>query len=123
MKKRKRTVIIKRRRFAAFLAILLILTCCGFSSVKNHTARADEFQYILVHVKPGDTLWSIAKNNNFGKKNTRSLVYDIKNIISFTAVLSMPEMNLLSRYKHGFIFHHYVYVQKSIAQGKISLAQ
>ncbi len=78
MKKRKRTVIIKRRRFAAFLAILLILTCCGFSSVKNHTAQADEFQYILVHVKPGDTLWSIAKNNNFGKKNTRSLVYDIK---------------------------------------------
>lgn len=78
MKKRKKTVIVNKRRFTAFLTMLLILTCCGFSSVRNHAASAEDMQYILVHVKPGDTLWSIAKSNNSGKKNTRSLVYDIQ---------------------------------------------
>lgn len=78
MRKTKKTVIVNKRRFAAFVAIMLILTCCGFSSIRSRCASANEFQYILVHVKPGDTLWSIAKDNNYGSKNTRSLVYDIK---------------------------------------------
>lgn len=78
MKKRKKTVIVNKRRFVTFLTLTLILTCCGFSSVKNHVSCAEDTQYILVRVKPGDTLWSIAQSNNSGKKNTRSLVYDIQ---------------------------------------------
>lgn len=78
MKKRKKTVIVNKRRFAAFLATMLILTCCGFSSVKNHVTSAEDAQYILVHVKPGDTLWSIALDNNSGNKSIRSFVHDIQ---------------------------------------------
>lgn len=78
MNKKKKTVIVNKRRFVTFLTIMLMFTCCGFSSVRKHTTSADSTNYILIHVQPGDTLWSIARSNSYGNKNTRSLVHEIK---------------------------------------------
>ena len=76
-KSRKRTVIVNKRRFTAFLAVLLILSCCGFSSVKRSLAR-NATEVISVFVTPGDTLWSIAASNNPGNKDIRKVVNGIK---------------------------------------------
>lgn len=76
--KKKRTVITNKRRFTAFLTAVLILTCCGFSSVKNHVSGSSAAELISVFVTPGDTLWNIAAQNNPGNKDIRTLVHEIK---------------------------------------------
>ncbi len=79
MKKKKRTVIKNKRRFTAFVMFVIILTCCGFSSVKNHV-KGEDVATVSVYVTPGDTLWQIAKENNPENKDIRRLVYEIKEL-------------------------------------------
>ena len=76
-KRRKKTVVVNRRRFTAFLTVLLILTCCGFSSVKKGMNKNIP-EIISVFVTPGDTLWSIAADNNPQNKDIRKIVQVIK---------------------------------------------
>lgn len=77
-RKHKRTVIVNKKRFSAFLAVMFLMTCFGISSIRNRATAADELQFIAIQVKPGDSLWSIAQKNNSCKKNVRVLVNDIK---------------------------------------------
>jgi LysM repeat protein len=37
-------------------------------------------QYIMEEIKPGDTLWSLAKKHKEPGQDTRELVYDIKKV-------------------------------------------
>lgn len=77
MKKRKKTVIVNKRRFTTFLILMIILTCCGFSGVKKGFNN-NMPEMISVFVTPGDTLWSIAADNNPGNKDIRKIVNGIK---------------------------------------------
>ena len=75
---KKRIGITNKKRFTAFLAIVLILTCCGFSSVKSYVSGGSQVEWISVFVAPGDTLWNIAAANNPGNRDLRTLVHEIK---------------------------------------------
>ena len=77
-RKRKKTCITNKRRFVTFLSVLIILSCCGFSSVRNYVSGKSENNVIRVSVVPGDTLWKIAAENNPDKRDVRELVHEIK---------------------------------------------
>lgn len=86
-RKKKRTVIKNRKRFTLFLTVMVILTCCGFSSVKKHVTPREEMDAITILVSNGDTLWSIASDYNEGNEDIRKLVHRIKkynNLKSYT---------------------------------------
>ena len=74
---------IKKISIISFILVLIaVFTIIIFSNIVHagdeHAADNSVKGYTYITVSRNDTLWSIAKNNNFGKKNTRSLVYDIK---------------------------------------------
>ncbi len=78
MKTKKRKMkITNKRRFTMFVLTMLILTCCGFTSIKNNV-KANEKEYIYVVVSSGDTLWDIASQNNPENKDVRKIVQNIK---------------------------------------------
>lgn len=86
-KHNKKTVLKNKKRFILFLLTLLILVCCGFSSIRYHVAKANTCDFISVHVFSGDTLWDIASENNPDNQDLRKLVYEIKkfnNLTSYT---------------------------------------
>jgi len=75
--RKKKTVIKNKRRFTAFITFVIILTCCGFSSVKSYVSESDR-PTVSVYVTPGDTLWTLASDNNPNNKDIRNLVHEIK---------------------------------------------
>jgi len=80
MKKRtkKRIRITNKRRFTFFCMTLVFLFCCGFSSVKQK--EEPQQQVISIFVKPGDTLWELATENNPNNMDVRRLIYDIQQL-------------------------------------------
>lgn len=80
IRRKKRLVITNKKRFTLFLITLLILSCCGFSSIKSRTPENTYTDMISVSVNSGDTLWKLAASHNPTNKDIRSLVYKIKKL-------------------------------------------
>ncbi len=47
-------------------------------------------QYIMVTVKEGDTLWTLAKNNNKSNRDIRKIVHEIKDINNLHYMIIYP---------------------------------
>lgn len=92
--KKKKTVIKNKRRFTVFMLVMTVLCCCGFTSVKNYVFAERGITEISVIVKPGDTLWSIAAENNPDNEDIRTLVHRIKrhNRITSNTIYSGEEI-------------------------------
>lgn len=71
--------ITKFKRFI-FLSIL-IFSFIVFASLSIVNAYSNNhMQYIYIYVEQGDTIWSIASNNNINNLDVRELVYKIEKI-------------------------------------------
>ena len=77
---KKRVGITNRKRFTLFFIMMLLIVCCGFSSVSSYVSGNDGLPIISVFVAPGDTLWDIAISNNPNHKDVRKLIYEIKQV-------------------------------------------
>ena len=84
-KTKKRTVIKNKRRFTAFLVVVIALCCCGFTSVKNYVFAERQTSAISVFVSEGDTLWTIAAENNPENEDIRTVVHRIKKYNKITS--------------------------------------
>lgn len=71
--------ITKFKRFI-FLSIL-IFSFIVFASLSIVNAYSNNhMQYIYIYVEQGDTIWSIASNNNINNLDVRELVYKIEKV-------------------------------------------
>lgn len=82
LKKRKRLVIKNKFRFITFITISILLITSSVSILLNlDRAYSSSFKtYYEVRVVPGDTLWSLAKNNNKNNDDIREIIHTIKSI-------------------------------------------
>lgn len=76
--RKKRIGITNKKRFSMFFAAMLLILCCGFSSVRSYVSNSGDIQMISVFVAPGDTLWDIAIQNNPHNRDVRNLIHEIK---------------------------------------------
>lgn len=75
----KRYKIVNRKRFTAFLSIV-ILACIMItgSAMGFFTASSkDVTKYTTIQVQAGDTLWNLAKVYGNDHKDIREVIYDI----------------------------------------------
>jgi len=94
MKKRYR--IVSRKKFISSTALLLFISFC-LLSIPFKLIQADglqEKQYIEVVVKPGDTLWEIAKSQN-SNRDLRKAIFEIKESNCLTGNTIQPGQTIL----------------------------
>ena len=75
--------IVNKKKFIRGIVIIFLLFLCGSFLVCNNSFSKSEINYKTIYVSAGDTLWSIAKeeqeNNPYYKgKNVRNIIEDIK---------------------------------------------
>ncbi len=75
---KKRLVLKDKKRFAVFIAIVIITTLAAVISPSVYGEKASPGT-VLITVKSGDTLWSIAKKYR-GSTEIRKYIYKIKKI-------------------------------------------
>jgi hypothetical protein len=74
-------------RFTVFLATIILLSVFFIGSFFGYfdAASMDDTKYIDYKVKPGDTLWDIAKQYGSQKTDCRQTIYEICSINDITA--------------------------------------
>lgn len=88
----KRRKMIRRRKVTVSLSLLMLM-----SIMMNYAAaRRGEPEIATVVVKRGESVWSIAKDNNPNRKNLRKHVYDIidRNSISDGVIYVGQELDV-----------------------------
>ena len=79
---RKHTVIVNKKRFFSFILVsVILLNMLIFNLYEPKSSRAtatDISSPVIVTVKSGDTLWSIANEYSDGEKDVRELIHEIK---------------------------------------------
>lgn len=91
--KRKRLVLKNRKRFAAFISCILIISIFMIFTSTVYSYKTQQFE--TVKVKQGDTLWGIA--DKYGNNtDIRKLVYDIKiaNNLSNSEIIAGTELKI-----------------------------
>ena len=89
-------------RFTCFLAAIIVVAVFAFSSLLGLSQVSGYAfdSYAVIQVQPGDTLWSIAKDNATEKDDVRRLVYDIKQLNKLKDdKLDARQMLLIPSYK------------------------
>ena len=66
----------------------------GLSETAPPAQSAQHEQYAVVTVRPGDTLWSIARRVSEGKSDLRVLTYRIQKLNSLDSAMILPGQSL-----------------------------
>lgn len=88
---KKRVRIANRKKFITRTALLLFLCFC-LVSIPLNLIRADGFQerpYKEITVRPGDTLWDIAKSEDTGR-DLREVVFEIDKVNGLSGRMIQP---------------------------------
>ncbi len=81
---RKHTVIVNKKRFFTFIFVsVLALNFLIFGiAAPKHSSATEILEPIVVTVKSGDTLWSIASEHCDDESDVRDMIYEIKKLNS-----------------------------------------
>lgn len=82
--------IVNRRKFIRSIVLMFLLIIGISFIISNKSFSHTEIKYKTIYVSNGDTLWSIAKeeqnsNNYYKDKNIRNIVDEIKNVNNMTS--------------------------------------
>lgn len=84
--------IVNKRKFMRSVIIIFLLIVGMSFIISNKSFSHTEVKYKTIYVSNGDTLWSIAKqeqetNEYYNNKNIRTIIEDIKHINSINSNL------------------------------------
>lgn len=68
---------LRRRRSAALMILTIMLITAAHAAFSKQSTSSESYDVVSVVVKPGDTLWSIAKEYKPSGKNMSEFVYEI----------------------------------------------
>lgn len=91
--KKKRTIIVNRKKFFAFvLTTILISILIVFALFNKNNVYSSEYEsrYVEIKIEKGDTLWTIALENKPQKYDTRKMVYEIMRFNDLTEEYIYP---------------------------------
>lgn len=96
-KKRRRAAIIA----AVVLAVIVIAAVCASKS--DNSVEAETDTYIEYYVKPGDTLWDIAKEHSNNNVDLRDFIREIeeKNQLTSAFIYIGDTLLIPARYNGG----------------------
>ena len=80
--------------------VILVVTAVGIARPKNNGVEAETGTYIEYYVKPGDTLWDIAKSYSNNNVDLRDFVREIeeKNQLTSAAIYIGDMLLVPTRY-------------------------
>ncbi len=92
----KKTYRIKNKfRFYTFLLVLTVILALVFMFFLQNSAKANKkIDYNTIIVKSGDTLWDIAKSENYNI-DTREYIYQIRKINNLSDANLIPGQSLI----------------------------
>jgi hypothetical protein len=76
------------------IGIVASVIVWGLSEAAPPAQSAEPEQYVVVTVKPGDTLWSIARRVSNGKADLRVLTHRIRKLNSLDSAMLWPGQSL-----------------------------
>jgi LysM repeat protein len=90
-KKHRRFRIVSKRRFIS--SIIILITLIG---LLNFVLADDpDKTYQSYTVKPGDTIWKIAKNYSDINKDIRDIIYEIKDLNNLKSSVIYPNQIII----------------------------
>ena len=77
------------KKFLVYVILLLSIFNL-VTTFTNASGRGNDFKYKTVQVYSGDTIWSIAKENNHKNKDIRQYIYEIRKINNLNSINIKP---------------------------------